>query len=141
MVPAEFIFVNSFPLTPNGKIDRKALSSGAAATSARTNTPDSCLESRILSLWSEILERPLADPDANFFDIGGNSIHLAVVHVRLRAMTGRDFPITDLFAHPSAKSLATHLSPQDGATRGPSVQDRARLARAGFNRFQRPPTR
>jgi amino acid adenylation domain-containing protein len=141
MVPAEFTFVDAFSLTPNGKIDRNALSPAHADAIHRGDDTDGNLETRILALWSEILGKPVADADVNFFDIGGNSIHLAVVHVRLRTMTERDFPITDLFAHPSAKSLAAHLSPLDGGTRGPSAQDRARLARAGFNQFQRPPKR
>jgi amino acid adenylation domain-containing protein len=136
MVPGEFHFTESFPLTPNGKVDRLAL--------AETNRPhashathDQSLTGRILTLWSEILERPIADPETNFFDLGGTSIHLAVVHVRLREMTGRDLAITDLFACPSAKALAAFLSPQ--ASVAPSAaQDRARLQRAGLANFRRP---
>jgi hypothetical protein len=102
---------------------------------------DETLVSRILALWSEILGHPVTDAAANFFDVGGNSIHLAIAHVRLREMTGRDFPITDLFAHTSARSLALHLSPRQAASATDNIQTRARLAKAGFARFQRPLTR
>jgi hypothetical protein len=53
-------------------------------------------------------------------------------------MTGRDFPITDLFAHTSAHAIAEHLSldPEPAATG--HISDRARLAKAGFARFKRP---
>jgi hypothetical protein len=136
MVPGEFRFVESFPLTPNGKVDRLALAGTDQAPRPHA-THDQSLTGRILTLWSEVLERPVADPDANFFDLGGTSIHLAVVHVRLREMTGRDLAITDLFASPSAKALAAFLSPQAASTAS-AAQDRARLQRAGLASFRRP---
>jgi amino acid adenylation domain-containing protein len=142
MIPAEFLLVENFPLTPNGKVDRKKLAEAQPADSpAQTALSDTDLESRILALWSEILGHPVTDATANFFDLGGNSIHLAVVHVRLRDLTGRDFPITDLFALPNARAIAAHLSPQQTASAANSAQDRARLAKAGFSRFQRPANR
>lgn len=140
MVPGEIHFIEEFPLTPNGKVDRLAL--GATLKSGGENTiPGTSMESRILSLWSEILDRPVDDATANFFDLGGNSIHLAIVHVRLMEMTGRKFPITELFALPSARSIADFLSPKgvNAATLG--AQDRARQAQAGFSRFRRPTSR
>lgn len=140
MIPAEFLFIENFPLTPNGKIDRKALST-PGDKAAVTTTDDGSLESRILALWSEILQRPVSDPTANFFDIGGTSIHLAVVHVRLRAMTEREIAITDLFANPSARSLAAHLSPSRSEASNAASQDRARLQQAGFSAFRRPARR
>ena len=138
MIPSDFVMVEKFPLTPNGKVDRKALVSEKVAEVAITGTEKTSLESRILALWSEILGKPINDPTANFFDIGGNSIHLAVVHVKLREITGKDFPITDLFAQPSARAIAAHLSPRKDETANSGIQDRARLAKAGFARFQRP---
>lgn len=140
MIPAEFLFVESFPLTPNGKIDRKSLVAPVEKV-ALPATDDGSLESRILALWSEILQRPVSDPTANFFDIGGTSIHLAVVHVRLRAMTEREIAITDLFANPSARSLAAHLSPSRNEASNAASQDRARLQQAGFSAFRRPARR
>lgn len=138
MIPAEFRFVVEYPLTPNGKVDRKALAESGGTPAGPSRLSDNTLQSRILALWSEILENTVTDASANFFDLGGNSIHLAVVHVRLREIAGRDFPITDLFAHTSAKALAVHLSPQQGTQGASAVQDRARLAKSGFARFQRP---
>lgn len=138
MIPAEFRFMEEYPLTPNGKVDRKALAESGGTSAGPSQLSDNTLQSRILALWSEILGNTVTDASANFFDLGGNSIHLAVVHVRLREIAGRDFPITDLFAHTSAKALAAHLSPQQGTQGASAVQDRARLAKAGFARFQRP---
>lgn len=142
MIPSRFRFVSAFPLTPNGKVDRKALAvETERPVEARPSSADSGLESRILALWSELLERTITDPNANFFDLGGNSIHLAVVHVRLREMTGREFPITDLFALPSASAISKHLACEADDSSHRAAQDRSRLAKAGFARFQRPQKR
>lgn len=140
MVPGEIEFVESFPLTPNGKVDRLALSRRAPVNHASQSTGSS-LESQILNLWSEILDRPVDDATANFFDLGGNSIHIAIVHVRLIRLIGRDFPITDLFALPSARSIAEALSSKTGIQPASSAQDRAKLQQAGLARFRRPHTR
>lgn len=140
MVPAVFISVVSFPLTPNGKVDRKALirSADEAAPAPAQSTVGQSLESKILQIWAELLGHPISDPTANFFDLGGTSIHLAVVHVRLRELTGRDLNITELFAHPSARALAAHLSPATAVTDLSATHHRARLQQAGFSRFRRP---
>ncbi len=136
MIPGEFQLIESFPLTPNGKVDRRALSQPAAISAPAGNATS--LEGKILALWSEILGLPLSDPTANFFDLGGDSINLAVVHVRLIDMIGREFPITELFALPSARAIAGFLSPAHAANATP---DRARPARAGFSNFRRPTPR
>ena len=140
MIPGEFHFAESFPLTPNGKVDRLALAESNRSDEAHEVREEGLL-GRILTLWSQVLERPVNDTEANFFDLGGTSIHLAVVHLRLRELTGRDLAITDLFARPSAKSLADFLSPQAAANAAPSAQDRARLQQAGLARFRRPTPR
>ncbi len=140
MMPGEFHFTENFPLTPNGKIDRLALTSSASHETFASASGTS-MESKILALWSEILDRPVTDATANFFDLGGNSIHVAIVHVRLMEMTGRQFPITELFALPSARSIADFLSPKGVNAATNNAQDRARLAQAGLSRFRKPSTR
>lgn len=140
MVPGEFRFLESFPQTPNGKVDRLALAQTAPRPIVEISTGGS-LESQILGLWSEILARPVHDATANFFDLGGDSIHLAVVHVRLMEMTGKKFEITELFALPSARAIATFLTPQTAPTTAAASQSRARQAQAAFSRFRPTPSR
>ncbi len=140
MVPGEFHFVENFPLAPNGKVDRRAVA-GAVVPRAPKVTPGVSMESQILALWSEILDRPVNDATANFFDLGGNSIHVAIIHVRLMEMTGRNFSITELFALPSVRSISEFFSPRAEGTAPATVPDRARQAQAGFSRFRRPATR
>lgn len=135
MVPGEFKFVENFPLTPNGKVDRLALKK-ISNSPAKDELSGDGAEARILALWSEILGRPVTDATANFFDVGGNSIHVAILHVRLMEMVGRSFPITELFALPTAHSVAEFLSPKAPTAAKTNAQDRARLAHAGFSRFR-----
>jgi amino acid adenylation domain-containing protein len=140
MIPGRFVFLDNFPLTPNGKVDRKALMDETSA--AAVDTPlNGGHETMVLALWSELLGTPVTDPIANFFDLGGSSIHLAVMHVRLREMSGRDLSITDLFAMPTARAIATFLSNEEPITGASAARDRARLARTGFSRFHRPASR
>ena len=141
MIPGEFIFAESLPLTPNGKVDRKALSESRTVRPTIATPSTSELEGRILRMWSEILGHPVEDPTANFFDIGGNSIHLAVMHLRLCEMAQKVFPITELFALPTVRSIAAFLSPKAEVSSIATVQDRARLAQAGYSRFRRPTSR
>ncbi len=110
MIPDQFYVMDNFPLAADGKVDRQALAS-AVKPGVAVNRATSTLEAGILALWSEILDRPVTDPTANFFDLGGNSIHLAILHIRLLEMTGRRFPIIELFALPNARSIADFLSP------------------------------
>lgn len=137
MVPGEFHFLESFPLTPNGKVDRLALANRHVHAPVVLELGPS-LESKLLALWSEILDRPVSDATANFFDLGGNSIHVAIVHVRLMEMTGRIFPITQLFALPSVRAIAEFLVPKSENVPANSAQERARQAQASFSRFRRP---
>ncbi len=125
MVPGEFRLVEKFPLTPYGKVDRQALAN----------------EVRILQLWSGLLGHEVNDATANFFDLGGNSIHAAIVHGRLMEMTGRAFPVTHLFALPSARAIASFLAPKSEVSSAPTTQVRARGVQTGFARFKRPALR
>ncbi len=137
MIPGEFQIVEEFQLTPNGKIDRLALAAAATPSAVRIGTGLS-MESQILALWSEVLDRPVSDATTNFFDLGGNSIHVAIVHVRLMEMVGRKFPITELFALPSARAIAEYLSVKEPVASRTGNHDRARLAHIGFSRFRNP---
>ncbi len=111
MVPSAFAFIERLPLTVNGKLDVKALPQPAEhrahGAPGRTGT---AMEETIAAIWREVLDLPAVDLTENFFDVGGNSVHLANVHDRLQKSLNRTFSITDLFAHPTVRALATHLT-------------------------------
>lgn len=150
LVPRDIRFLAAFPLTPNGKVDRLALARMAAAPAPAAPTPAplaaSTAEQRVMEAWTEVLGHAPADPAANFFDLGATSIHLAVVHAKLRAAFQRDFPLTELFAHPTVRALAAFLAADSAAAPRPAAPagrpaDRARLQQQAFARFRKPLTR
>ncbi|MGC2718185.1 MAG: non-ribosomal peptide synthetase [Candidatus Acidiferrales bacterium] len=137
MMPSRFVFLERFPLTPNGKIDRKALP--APSVSARDEAAEQVagertsdgLQTVIEKAWAEALSIDTVGLHENFFDLGANSLMVAEVHVQLRQRLGRDFPLVDLFQFPSVAALASHLSGEVTAkpTAGADRADRRKAAR------------
>ena len=110
MVPAHVVFLPSLPLTPNKKVDRKALPGPEAASAPRpTGPPASAVEEQILKIWREVLG--VSDPGVadNFFDLGGHSLLAVKAHRRLKEVFQRELAITDLFRFPTARALAEYL--------------------------------
>jgi amino acid adenylation domain-containing protein len=132
MVPATFTFIDRLPLTVNGKLDVRALPA-PERRAARSDGPPaegSALERDIADIWRAVLNVPQPGLDQNFFDVGGNSIHVAEVHARLQQRLGRQFPITELFAHSTVRALAAHLSSAPSAKNAVSAhRERAQKQR------------
>lgn len=145
MIPEQVRWLEAYPLTPNGKVDRRALEARACAPGAAAAPapapPGTDWEPRLLALWSELLGRPVTDTSATFFELGGNSLQLAVLHARLGESTGRAFPITELFSHPTVRSLAVFLGGGADAANRPSIAARARQQQARFTQLRRSPPR
>ena len=113
MVPSHVMVLDAFPLTPNAKIDRKALpapeSAGTASAAQTFVAADNDLERTIAGIWQEILNVPRVGVQDNFFDIGGHSLLTVRVHARLRGAVDRPVSLTDLFRFPTIRSLAKHM--------------------------------
>jgi acyl carrier protein len=113
MVPALFVPLESFPLTTNGKVDRRALPEPEASPSALTTGTDQDfadeLEALIGQLWRDALGATTIGRQDNFFDLGGHSLLIVQVHKQLRAALGREFPVTLLFKHSTVAALASAL--------------------------------
>ena len=114
MVPTEIVLMESLPLTSSGKIDRTALA--AAPTTHRWATAAqaprarfSGLEQQVFSVWQELLQRGDFGLRDNFFDLGGDSMLLLRVGVRLGQAFGQEVRTNDLFRYPTVESLAAHL--------------------------------
>ena len=112
MVPAAFVFLEQFPLTPNAKVDRKALPAAAPApvgTPAAEGAPRDTVELQLTKLWEEILNVPSVGRQDNFFDLGGNSLMAVRLFSELRKTTGRAMPLATLFQAPTVEKLANLL--------------------------------
>ncbi len=125
MVPSTFVFLDSLPLTANGKIDRNALpdpltSENESGTS--TELPRNELERAIAQSWKEALGVDSVGLNENFFDLGAHSLMVAEVHMQLQQQLGRELSLVDLFQFPTVTELANHLN---GGEVAPRVASRA----------------
>jgi acyl carrier protein len=107
MVPSAFIQLETLPLTINGKVDRKALSSCAPAPPSDVNhaAPRNAIEEALASIWSEVLHVSSVGVNDNFFDLGGDSI-LGTLILARAARAGFKISPTQLFEHQTIAELA-----------------------------------
>ncbi|MBF9034654.1 amino acid adenylation domain-containing protein [Rhodobacterales bacterium HKCCE2091] len=115
--PAELRHIDELPINPNGKTDRRALEAIRAealksAKPARNGAEENRIASLIAARFAEALGTEAADLDrqANFFDLGASSLHVARVHEELQRELGQTFPISHFFLHSTIDTLARHLS-------------------------------
>jgi len=126
MVPSHIVTLDSFPLTPNKKIDRKAL---PAPHADRAPVPDgdqvetrpapltSEAEHHIAKVWKHLLGMPDVRPDDNFFALGGHSLLAVQAHRDIRAaLPTAQLSITDIFRFPTLAGLARHIEQRLGHT-------------------------
>ncbi len=126
MLPAHFIPMDAFPLTPNKKTDRKALPAPdevAPESTAVYQPPTNDLEQTIADIWKGLLNVPQVGLSDNFFDLGGHSLLAVQAHRRLRQMIDREIAITDMFRFPTVRTLSNYLS--QGGTNGSPRQGMA----------------
>ncbi len=122
MVPASFMAVESFLLTANGKVDRKALPgfqfSRALDVEAGSEVQEDCLELTILHCWRIVLNRPDLGLDHDFFQAGGHSLQAMRVLAELNKKLGLKMPVSHLVEAPTARKLAELLMrTKDGSAR------------------------
>ncbi|MFZ2649016.1 MAG: amino acid adenylation domain-containing protein, partial [Burkholderiaceae bacterium] len=109
MIPAHFVFVDSLPLTANGKLDRKALPVPSKAVSVSRHsvvTPRSPIEQAVWDIWRDALQQEHFGVFENFFELGGHSLLAMRVMSRLRQVLRIDFPLRNLFDTPTVAELA-----------------------------------
>lgn len=102
MVPSSFVFIDQFPLTPNGKIDRKVLpppQESAAQQSKEYVAPATETEKKLAAIWSEILKIKQIGTDEDFFEIGGHSMIAVTLMVKIEKELGVRLPLAVLFDH------------------------------------------
>ncbi|WP_218081856.1 non-ribosomal peptide synthetase [Anthocerotibacter panamensis] len=112
MIPAAFVTLAHIPLTPNGKVDRKAL---PAPDQDRTDQPEPYIAPRtpvekiLVDIWSEILKRTQVGIQDNFFHLGGHSLLATQVISRVREIFSLDLPLHQFFTRPTVADLAQYV--------------------------------
>jgi acyl carrier protein len=106
MVPPAYVFVDSLPVSRNGKIDRKALPPLPPVAGRK---PYTAWERTVSSLVADVLGQKEIAVDQSFFSLGGNSLHLVKLQQRIQKELGREIRMVEIFRHPSVLQLARYL--------------------------------
>ncbi len=112
MVPAAFVARESWPLSPTGKLDRKALpppEQSRAGHAGDLLPPRTPTERAVAAIWREVLAVDAVGIDENFFELGGHSLLMARVLARLQAELAPAATMVELFQHPTVGAIAAHL--------------------------------
>jgi len=113
MVPSSFTALDSMPLTPNGKSDRKTLPTpdvGKQNDSVAFIPPETKTEIAIAEIWKEVLGTEKISSNDNFFDLGGHSLLLIKVHKAIQEKRTKAVSIVDMFQYPTINSLSNHFN-------------------------------
>ncbi|APO47826.1 hypothetical protein BS614_29930 [Paenibacillus xylanexedens] len=112
MIPAHFVQLPQMPLTPNDKIDRKALPApeGNALTGGEYVAPRNEAERTLADVWQAVLNADRVGVTDHFFELGGDSIKSIQVSSRLH-QAGYKLEIRDLFKYPTISQLSLHVIP------------------------------
>lgn len=109
--------------------DSKTANAGAPGLRALAPL-DPALEQTIARIWQKLLGVGSVGPEANFFDLGGNSLLALRMAERIEGETGRELPVTDLFRFPTVRTLAGHLTGSGRGTGPTGGEGRATFRRA-----------
>ncbi|MEO0515666.1 MAG: amino acid adenylation domain-containing protein [Cyanobacteria bacterium P01_A01_bin.116] len=110
MLPTAYVFLADFPLTPNGKIDRKALPKPQIGQpTTESSLPQTQTEQLIANIWADTLKLPAVSAADNFFELGGHSLLAARVMARLQPVFGMSVPLRTLFESPTLAAFAAAI--------------------------------
>ena len=112
MIPAAFVLLDAFPLTPNGKIDRRALpvpDTVPSGISTAYVTPQTETEQLLAKIWQEVLQVEKVGIYDNFFELGGHSLLTIKVHTKLQEIYAQYISLVKLFQHPNISEFSKYL--------------------------------
>jgi acyl-coenzyme A synthetase/AMP-(fatty) acid ligase/acyl carrier protein len=115
MLPSQWLFLKEFPLTPNRKVNRRALPvpENDRADSALSAPPTTESEIRIAEIWQELLNHKRVGINDNFFDLGGHSLLVVQLQSRLRKQLNCQISLIELFQRTTVFSIAAYLDAQN----------------------------
>ncbi|WP_277831116.1 non-ribosomal peptide synthetase [Speluncibacter jeojiensis] len=127
MVPTAYATVDAIPLTPNGKLDRRALPTPQPVAAGDSRDPQGPVEIALCAIFADSLGRERVGVDESFFDLGGHSLLATRLVARLRADFGVEVTVREAFDAPTVAGLAALIEVKrsafpDAATRPPLVR-------------------
>lgn len=123
MVPALFMLVDEFPLTPNGKLNRAALPDPEYVATAAYTPPRNATEERLVAIWEALLGLDQIGVLDDFFGLGGHSLLATQLVSRIRDDFGVTLPLNALFDNPTVAGLATALDTLNWALENAAPDD------------------
>ncbi|MCP4219760.1 MAG: amino acid adenylation domain-containing protein, partial [bacterium] len=156
MIPSYFMQLEKMPLTPNGKIDRKALPEPLAELAEDYVPPENHTQTELSGIWSDILgiDKSHIGMDANFFDLGGHSLKATLMTSHIHKALDVRVPLSEVFKNQTIRTLAQYIdtSQKEAFTAVEPTEDREYypassaqkrlylinqmdLANAGYNMF------
>ena len=135
MVPASWVVLDALPLSPNGKVDRRALETLArageeSAAAADTAPPSGLMEELVAAVWSELLGVPGVGRGDDFFALGGHSLLGTRAVSRMYRATGVEIPLRLLFEAPTVAGFARAVEALRRSA-GPAAEPVVPLPREG----------
>ncbi|WP_235570025.1 condensation domain-containing protein [Lysobacter sp. Root916] len=120
MVPSAFMVLDAFPLTPNGKLDRKALPApdGSSLVQREYEAPQGEIEQGLAEIWQSLLKIEQVGRHDHFFELGGHSLLAAQLVSRVRERLGVEVPLRELFVHPVLHAFAQAVGQAGASTLG-----------------------
>jgi amino acid adenylation domain-containing protein len=123
MIPTHWVVLDTLPMTPNRKVDRKALPSPSAPVEDRIFTaPSAPFEPDLAAIWETVLGVAPISVDDNFFDLGGHSLLVAKLFREVEARFGRKFGMAAIFDAPDVRSMAAMLAEVRAESRTVNLQ-------------------
>ena len=111
MIPSAWLVLNQFPLTPNGKVDRRALPNpqGRPEELGEYIAPSTDAERTIADIWAQVLQLDQVGMEDNFFELGGHSLLAMQVVARIRSSLSIEMPMRLLFEFPTIRQLSSQV--------------------------------
>lgn len=125
MVPGAFVCLDAFPLTPNGKVDRKKLPAPEWRATETFEEPRNELEKQLAEIWSAVLKLEQVGIRDDFFELGGHSLLAMQLVSRIRDQLNVELPLAILFEQPCIADLAKELSDAGEASLPIEIADRS----------------
>lgn len=111
MVPSYFMPIDSIPLTPNGKIDRRALPEPEVFVDKEYVAPKNEIEKKLVDIWSEVLSinNNIISIDSDFFELGGHSLKVTMLISKIHKELDIEVSVSEVFKTPTIRELSGYI--------------------------------
>jgi amino acid adenylation domain-containing protein len=133
MVPSAFVVLEAIPLTPRGKVDRRALPApGLGSGEGERVAPRTSTEELLAGIWAEVLGRDAVGVEEDFFALGGHSLLATLVLLRVQRSFAVELPLRTIFERTTVAGLAEEIDTRRSRGAGPEAVPLVRASRQAY---------